>query len=210
MQPWRSLMETTSTIAIYGQSGHGQVVRQIAQACGYQTIIWIDDNPKTDSLNFENFLKQYPDIPVALGIGSNSARQNIYKRLKDAKVTVTTLVHPSAIITEDCRLGEGTIVMPLAVINTLADIGIGAIINTHCCVEHECLIGNFVHLSPQVGLGGAVSVGALTHIGIGSSVIQCLTIGTNTIVAAGSVVIQNIPSHVMVAGVPAIIKKDIS
>ena len=203
-------MDTTNTIAIYGQSGHGQVVRQIAQACGYQSVIWIDDNPKASSLNFEHFLEQYPEVPVALGVGSNPARQNIYKKLKEAKVTVTTLIHPSAIVAEDCNLGEGTVVMPLAVINTLSKIGVGAIVNTHCCVEHECQIGDFVHLSPQVGLGGAVSVGTLTHIGIGTSVIQGLSIGSEAVVAAGSVVIKNIPHHVMVAGVPATVKKDLS
>ena len=203
-------MDKINTIAIYGQSGHGQVVRQIAEACGYQQILWIDDNPKEQSMNFEHFIQKHQDVSVALGIGSNSARQDVYKKLKNAKVNVVTLIHPSAVIATDSTIEEGCVVMPLCVVNTLATIGVGCIINTHVTVEHECQIDSFVHLSPKVSLAGDVSVGESSHIGIGATVIQSISIGSHTIVAAGSVIIKDTPNHVMVAGVPAIIKKDLS
>jgi len=52
-----------------------------------------------------------------------------------------------------------------------------------------------------------VGVGDYTFIGMGTSVIQQCTLGHHTMVAAGSMVIGDIPSYVMVAGVPAILKK---
>ena len=210
MQQWRSLMDTTKTIAIYGQSGHGQVVRQIAEACGYQNILWIDDNPTIKSMGFEYFKQAHSTVSVALGIGNNMARQRVYEKLKKANIPVATLTHPTAVIASDCSIGEGSIIMPLSVVNTLATIGVGSIINTSAIVEHECHVDVFVHLSPQAALAGGVSVGAFSHVGIGATVIQLLTIGSHSIVAAGSVVIQNIPNHVMVAGVPATIKKELS
>ena len=201
-------MGPTKKIAIYGKSGHGKVLEQIALASGYETVIWIDDRASTETISFEHFLAQHPETPVALGIGSNQARQKVYDKLKHAHVEVTTLIHPSAVIAADVTIGEGSVIMPLAVVNAAARIGIAAIINTHSCVEHECRIAAFVHLSPHVALGGNVTVGPLTHVGIGSSVIQNITIGSDTVIAAGSTVIQDLPERVMAAGTPARIKKE--
>ena len=46
-------------------------------------------------------------------------------------------------------------------------------------------------------------------LGIGATVIPDIEIGKGTIVAAGAVVTQNVPPNVLVAGVPAVIKKTI-
>ena len=40
-------------IYIYGASGHGLVVADIARACGYEDMIFIDDG-KNEFLSFEN------------------------------------------------------------------------------------------------------------------------------------------------------------
>ncbi len=44
-------------------------------------------------------------------------------------------------------------------------------------------------------LAGGVRVGELTHIGVGSSIIQGISIGKSSIVGAGSVVVRDIPSY---------------
>lgn len=46
-------------------------------------------------------------------------------------------------------------------------------------------------------------------IGINSSILPGVTINKNSLIAAGSVVNQDIPAHKMVAGSPAVIKKDL-
>ena len=45
-------------------------------------------------------------------------------------------------------------------------------------------------------------------IGGGSVILPGVKIGDNAIVAAGSVVTQNVPDNTMVAGVPAKVKKE--
>ena len=93
--------------------------------------------------------------------------------------------------------------MPGVVINTGSSIGIGTILNTSCIVDHDCNIGDFVHIAPNSALAGDVSVRDMALVGIGSSIVQGKTIGTNSVVGAGSVVITNIPDDVVVCGVPA-------
>ncbi len=201
-------METTKLIGIYGMGGHGKVVAQIARAVGFETIVWIDDAAK-EAVSFETFLTEHPASPIALGIGSNIARESVFNKMISAGIIPKTLIHPSAVIAEDTVIAEGCVVMPLVVINTETVIEAGVIINTNVVVEHECRIGRFSHISPKVGLAGAVSVGERTHIGIGSSVIQCLNIGSDTVVGAGAVVVTDLPDTVLAVGVPAVIKKEL-
>jgi maltose O-acetyltransferase len=47
-------------------------------------------------------------------------------------------------------------------------------------------------------------------IGAGSRILGGVTIGSGAVVAAGSVVIRDVPENVLVAGVPAVVKKELT
>ncbi|MCH9009855.1 MAG: acetyltransferase, partial [Chloroflexi bacterium] len=100
-------------------------------------------------------------------------------------------------------LGKGILVSPIAVINSKAVIGDGCICNTGSIVEHECELGDYVHLGPSATLCGNVKVGAGTLIGANSVVSPGIIIGSNVIIGAGSVVVSNIRDGKMVAGNPS-------
>ncbi|MGW8168502.1 MAG: acetyltransferase [Sulfurovaceae bacterium] len=187
-------------IYIYGASGHGLVVADIARACGYEEVIFVDDWDN----KFQSFeeIKSNTNIPIALGIGSNKTRKKLFEKAKLSGFELATLVHPNSIVSPSTAIGEGSVVMPLVVINAKAQIGNGIILNSGCVVEHECVIEDFVHISPAVALAGNVRVGELTHIGIGSNVIQGISIGANCIVGAGSVVVKNIKNNKKAYGNP--------
>lgn len=90
-----------------------------------------------------------------------------------------------------------------AVVNAGVRINPGAILNTCCSIDHDCLLGDAVHISPGARLAGGVQVGDLSWIGIGASVRQLICIGQRVMVGAGSAVVGDIPDDVTVAGVPA-------
>ncbi len=188
------------TIYIYGASGHGLVVADIAKSCGYDEILFIDDG-ENQYPSFEE-IKNCTDIPIALGVGVNAVRKKLFEKVNAAGFEIATLVHKNATVSPSVTIGKGTVVMPHVVINANSVIGKGVILNTSCVIEHENIIEDFVHISPNVALGGDVQVGELTHIGIGSSVIQCLKIGSNCIVGAGSVVIHSIKNNTLCYGNP--------
>ena len=195
-------------IYIYGASGHGLVVSDIAKACGYENIIFVDDG-ENDNLTFEN-IKENKHIPIALGIGNNNIRAKLFKKVKDNGFEIVTLIHPSSIISSSAIIGRGTVIMPNIVVNANAIIGEGVILNTNCVIEHECKIENFVHISPNVALAGNVIVGEYTHIGIGSNVIQGIIMGKNTIIGAGSIVVKNIGNFKKAYGTPCREIKDLN
>lgn len=178
------------SIYIYGASGHGLVVAEIAIACGYDNIIFIDDG-ENDYPKFED-VKINNHIPIAFGIGNNSVRKKLLKKLLEYNFKILTLVHPSAIISPSTTLGIGTVVMPNVIINAKTIVGKACILNTGCIIEHENLIEDFVHLSPSVSLAGNVTIGYLSHLGINSCIIQGLNVGYNCVIGAGSVVTKNI------------------
>lgn len=191
----------SKSIYIYGASGHGLVVADIARACGYDDIIFVDDGEN----NYPSFddIKRISSIPIAFGVGNNVIRAKLFEKVQNSGFEIVSLVHPTAIISPSATIGKGTVVMPNVVVNAKAVIDDGVILNTSCVVEHECVIENFVHISPKVALAGDVKAGEFTHIGIGSNVIQGIIIGKNVIVGGGSMVIRNIDDNQKVVGVPA-------
>jgi UDP-N-acetylbacillosamine N-acetyltransferase len=66
-------------IYIYGGSGHGLVVADIARACGYKEILFIDDGENNYS-TFEK-IKNNKHIPIIIAIGNNQIEVFFFKKL---------------------------------------------------------------------------------------------------------------------------------
>lgn len=194
-------MEQAKEIYIYGISGHGQVVADIATACGYTIAGWIDDGANA-APDWETFIQIHPSSAIALGVGNNLIRAQLGKKILLKGYSLPPLIHPTSVISPSATIAQGVIVMPLCVVNAHANIAQGVIINSGVVIEHECIIGEFAHISPNVALAGGVSIGDMSHVGIGSSVIQNITIGKSSIIGAGSVVIHNIPDECTAVGIP--------
>lgn len=190
-------MAKTKKIYIYGASGHGLVVADIARSNGYDEIVFLDDASEF------KFSPELEKADIIIAIGENKTRQKISKKVEDAGFKIVNLIHKSAVISESAVIEKGVVVMPNAVINAKACVKEGAIINSGAVIEHECVIGKFAHISPNVALAGNVRVGEFTHVGIGSSVIQGISIGSSCIIGAGSVVVRDIKDGTKAYGVPA-------
>lgn len=206
-------MALINRIAIYGKSGHGKVIADIARLCGYDEIIYIDDDmSKDDVISYESFKEAYKEackeIDMIVAIGNNSVRAKIFAQLSLDGFSHATLIHPSAIISPSAFIDEGSVVMANVVVNADAKVGKGVILNTACVIEHDNIIEDFVHISPRVALAGNVKVGELSHMGIGSCTIQGVTIGKNSVVGAGSIVKFDVEDNIVAYDVPLRKKKE--
>lgn len=187
---------------LYGASGHGKVVAEIAECLGIAIGGFVDANPMIREL------MTYPvstELPIGeqvlfISIGNNSIRKNLAGKL-DAK-RFTTLIHPGAIVSKRSIIDSGTVIMGGSTLNANVKIGAHCIINTNASVDHDCQIDDFVHISPNVALAGDVSVGEGTHIGIGACVIQGIKIGKWSTIGAGAVIIKDVPNGATVVGNP--------
>jgi sugar O-acyltransferase (sialic acid O-acetyltransferase NeuD family) len=168
----------------------------------FDRIAFHDDDPAipTPSIaelsrtGFEEFI---------IAIGANATRALCFEEAIRAGFRLALCIHPTAWISPEASIGEGTVVMARAVVQSNARIGKNCIINTGAIVEHDCIVGDHTHLSPSVTLGGAVTVGEYVHMGIGAIAIPGSRIGDRSIIGAGAVVLREIPSDVTALGIPA-------
>lgn len=206
-------------IVLIGGGGHCKVViNTLLTLEKYQIIGFVDNKNETkDVLGIKHigcdddlidiFAKGCRNAFIAVGsVGDCRVRVKLADLANKIGFRLPTLIHPSAIIAKDVRIGEGTFIAAGTVINPGAVVGSNVIINTRASIDHDCRIGDFVHLAPGATLSGGVEIGAKTHIGTGSAIIEYLKIGTETIIGAGSVVISNIPQRSMAFGNPCKVK----
>jgi sugar O-acyltransferase (sialic acid O-acetyltransferase NeuD family) len=197
-------------LIIIGASGHGKVVADIAIKMNkWQSIAFLDDDKSiktsmglevigktTDAFTY----KDEADFFVA--IGNNATREKIQEKLIEEDLNVVSLVHQSAVIGTDVKIGIGTVVMAGVVINSSTKIGKGCIINTSSSLEHDNVIEDYVHISPGVSMAGTVKVGRLSWIGIGSVISNNVNICSGCKVGAGAVVVKDITEPGTYVGVP--------
>lgn len=194
-------------LVIVGAGGHGKVIADIAVQNGYQDISFVDDNAVGECMGFPIIgkscdLKSLNDgkTDFVIAVGDNATRK---KMAESHDVNWVTLIHPSAQIGANVSIEHGTVVMAGAVVNACASIGQHCIINTCSVVEHDNVLDDYVHISPNASLGGTVHIGECTHIGIGATVINNINICSNCRIGAGAVVVKDITESSTYIGIPA-------
>lgn len=159
---------------LYGASGHAKVIMDILEANQIRIDGLIDDNPEVNELLGYPVFHQCNDLsPLIISIGNNQIRRKIAEKLD---VEFGTAIHPSAVVSPKATVDIGTVVMQGAIIQSCAQIGKHCIINTGASVDHECIIGDYVHISPHATLCGNVHVGEGSW---GSCRISCFARGEN-------------------------------
>lgn len=149
------------------------------------------------------FSEGWTEAFITVGsVGNTNIRRRLYKMVKEIGMKIPTIVDPSAVIGKGVTIREGSFIGKRAVVNVGSSVGICAIINTGAILEHDCIIGDFSHISPGAVLCGQVSVGDNSHVGAGSIIRQLIKIGEETLIGAGSVVVNDISSYVKAYGNP--------
>lgn len=183
---------------LYGASGHAKVIIDILRANQIEINGLVDDNPNVQELLGISVLHQSNGLsPFIISIGNNQIRKTIAEQLK---TSFGKAIHPSAIISPNSLIDEGTVVMQGAIVQSCATIGKHCIINTGASVDHECVIEDYVHISPHATLCGNVRVGEGSWVAAGSVVLPGISIGKWSVIGAGSVVAKDIPDGVLAVG----------
>lgn len=193
---------------LYGAGGHGKVIADIIRQSDGEEVLFVDQNPSAQVQGYSVINSLSADRlsePVIVAIGNNSIRKKVVSNLS---ANYAKAIHPtSCIALTKVEIGVGTVIMAGAVVNPFTYIGAHCIINTNSSIDHDCVIGDFAHISPGVTLCGGVSVGEGSHIGAGAVVIPNVKIGNWVVIGAGSTVIENVPDYAFAVGSPAKIIK---
>ncbi len=192
---------------IIGYSGHAYVVLDILQSQHYPIIGYCDAVEKDfNPFNLKYLGKETDVYPLSIlaktgffvCIGDNLIRAKVLNKLTTLSNTpALTVIHNKAVCSAyvNWHPEGGILVAANAVINAFATIGKGVICNISASIDHECVIGDYVHIAPSAVLCGNVKVGDNSFIGANTVVKPNISIGKNVVIAAGSVITHNIADN---------------
>ena len=128
---------------------------------------------------------------------------------------INARIEPGAIIREQVEIGDNAVIMMGAIINIGAVVGSGTMIDMGVVLGGRAIVGNNCHIGAGTVLAGVVEPASATPvviedgvlIGANAVVIEGVRVERDAVVAAGAVVVEDVPEGTVVAGVPAKILK---
>lgn len=199
-------------IIIVGAGGFAREVAWLIEEINNKNQQWNligffdENNDKSKMLNGYQVLKKgeldkYNQAYLVVAIGDSETRKQVVDRY--SLFSYATLVHPEVSISSTNKIGEGSIICKGNIITVNVEIGKHVIINIDSTVGHDAILEDFVTILPSVNISGYVKIKECSSIGTGTQIIQEKTIGCNSIVGAGSVVVKDIGDYVVAVGIPA-------
>ena len=197
--PVRVWLQTSQPVAF-------PAAQQFSGGNGFSVVFgdWEDIRPVLEE-NREKILSQQVE---------NDARNSAIPLLD--KKDIHARIEPGAIIREQVQIGDNAVIMMGAVINIGAVIGEGTMIDMGAVLGGRAMVGKRCHIGAGAVLAGVVEPPSATPVvvednvlmGANAVVIEGVRIGEGSVVAAGSVVIEDVAPGMVVAGVPArVVKK---
>ncbi|MGX7199157.1 2,3,4,5-tetrahydropyridine-2,6-dicarboxylate N-acetyltransferase [Enterococcus nangangensis] len=131
------------------------------------------------------------------------------------KKDINARIEPGAIIRDQVEIGNNAVIMMGAVINIGAIIGDATMIDMGAILGGRATVGKRCHIGAGAVLAGVVEPPSAKPVvieddvlvGANAVVVEGVTVGKGSIVAAGAIVLEDVPENVVVGGIPARILK---
>ncbi|MFD1426850.1 tetrahydrodipicolinate N-acetyltransferase [Kroppenstedtia sanguinis] len=143
-------------------------------------------------------------------------RRNSAIPLLDLK-QIHARIEPGAIIRDQVEIGKNAVIMMGASINIGAVIGEGTMIDMNVVVGGRGTIGNNCHIGAGAVIAGVVEPPSAQPViieddvvvGANAVILEGVRVGQGSVVAAGAIVVEDVPANSVVAGTPARVIKTI-
>lgn len=198
---------------IVGGGGHARVVHEVLNTLGHRVTGYTDPNPKgnaqglymgDDSVLLDASPPHFYDLALGIGkVNTTDTRLALLEQLASHGYLFPVIQAKNATVHRDVFSGEGTQILDGAVVVTGSRLGRGCIINTRASVDHDCRLGDNVHVAPGAILCGDVGVGHHSMIGAGATLVPGIEICAGCLIAAGATVVRSIDRPGVYRGTPA-------
>lgn len=213
------MKKTNKPLIIIGGTGHGSII----EACikdnrkRYNDLEW---DLKGFCNDYDSEVDGYPvlgklsDIPRLISDGyffiwgihlieRNYKTKELYDCVKIPKERLATVIHHTAFIDDTVVIEPGCFIMYNAYVAPRSHIGESTMIKSNTNIGHDVTIGALSHIAMGSTIVSCVQVGYCADVAVGATVLAHTSIGDYSMLGAGGVGTHNIPKGEIWAGIPA-------
>jgi UDP-3-O-[3-hydroxymyristoyl] glucosamine N-acyltransferase len=127
------------------------------------------------------------------GVADVTAKQEIVSTCLARNWIPYSVIHPSAVVARNAKIGAGVFVGPLAVVSTNAVVEDYAIVHIHASIGHDAVIGEYSAILPGARVSGKVRVGKRVLVGSNAFLNAGVSVGDDSQVDALTYVARDVP-----------------
>ncbi len=203
-------------LIIIGAGGFGREVYCTAlESIGYgeEFVVkgFIDDNVHAldkfegypPILNTIDGYQPEEDDVFACAVGVVKTRRILSEKIIAKGGAFQTLIHKTAYIGKNAKVGEGCIILAGARIHCDVTVGKYVIVQPYSILGHDVQVGDWTLINALADCGGMSKVGDMVTLHTTSFILPLSVIEEGATVGAGSVVLRKVKAGMTVMGVPA-------
>lgn len=202
-------------IFILGAGGFAREVAFVAKQNYVVSIGYLSDDPYQWQKQYEfgkclGKIEHITDIKYCEfipGVGSPIVRKALVERALAMGWEPQILVAPNANcflqMDTGSTIGDGSIICSGVSATVNVHIGKYVNVNLNCTLGHDCVLEDYVNLSPSVNISGYAHLEEGVDVGTGAVIGPKVRIGKGSIVGAGATVLKDIPPGEIWVGTPA-------
>lgn len=191
-----------------------QIAQHLRQTSGWEVAgffdDWVNASPSPEPLlgtvaevAAAYAAGRFDDLLLGIGYQHMAYRQQVFNELTAAGIPFARFVHPAAYVDASVVLQPGVFVSPGCVLDLNVQLEANVFLYPGCIVAHDTQVGAHSMLAPGVRLAGRVQVGERCFLGIGTTVIDGLTLAAEVRTGGGAVLVRSLPEPGTYVGVPA-------
>lgn len=143
------------------------------------------------------------DHVFVCAIGDPAEKMKYVRIIQDRGGRFINIIHPTAIIGRNSRIGLGCILCPHVTVTVNVTVGDFVVLNVFSSVGHDAVVAEGTTLSAHCDVTGHVRLGQCVFMGSHACVLPQAVVEDFAVVGAGSVVLRRVSAHTTVFGVPA-------
>ena len=130
-------------------------------------------------------------LSVLGGYSRVRSREEFYNKANIQGFKLANYLSKKSEVSPDIQLGANNIIFSGSYIGPNGKLGDNNIVRQNVYLGHDFTIGDHNVISPGCNFAGLCKIQNLCYIGIGSTIIENITIFDETLIGAGSVVLRN-------------------
>lgn len=197
---------------IIGAGTYGQVYCEYLRE-DYEIIGFVNDNEELIGKYFcgipvlgsFDYIVESIDklVNIFVPIGNNKTRVDLITKLEILGYTLPSFIHKSSQIHQSVKLGKTVYALPGCNIMPFTTVKDYVMISMGVNIAHHTILGEGSFYSQGTNVGANITINSYAFCGIGSTLITGInTVGANTTIGAGTLVIKDVPDNAVVVGNP--------